>query len=271
LLTCGNFAAVLQTPFDAELARFVANRVETLQKLASRDDNLLDFLRTRLPARDRLQALLSHLQPDSDAIAAAAKSLSDNAGRKNESSALLAAFMERYLKISDPIPTAPTGPAARRPSDYLNGDAMFIFDAIYRDRRLVVAEQAGRGTLLSTRCGAETLTSVDNGFSVVRGELLVVLSILTTSESNKATHVVCNRHGDMGEMFQELRLTPIQDNHHCKFFPHSSRYRMHSNLVHFDGDFIIKNDRVAPPSPAPENDKKNGGKKRRYDSWRPSV
>jgi hypothetical protein len=134
-----------------------------------------------------------------------------------------------------------------------------------------VAEQAGRGTLLSTRCGAETLTSVDNGFSVVRGELLVVLSILTTSESNKATHVVCNRHGDVGEMFQELRLTPIQDNHHCKFFPHSSRYRMHSNLVHLDGDFIIKNGRVAPPSPASENDKKNGGKKRRYDSWRPSV
>lgn len=213
MLTCK------QTPFDADLARFVASRVETLQKLAAKDETLLTFLRTCLPARDRLQALLSHLQPDSDAIAVAAKSISDKAGKTNETNALLAAFMEKYLKISDPILAAPTGPAVRRTSsstsNQLAGDAMFIFDAIYRDKRLVFAEQVGRGTLLSTRGAAELPTSVDNGFTVSRGELLVVLPTLK-SESNKSTRVVCNRHGDVGELFQELRLTPIQD-HQCKF------------------------------------------------------
>lgn len=212
MLTCGSLA--VQTPFDADLARFVASRVATLQKALAKDENLLAFLRTCLPARERLQALLSHLQPDSDAFAVAAKSLSDNAGRLNESNALLAAFMEKYLKISDPVPTAPTGPAIRRPSDHLNGDAMFIFDAIYRDKRLVFAEQVGRGKLLSTRGGVSSPDSIDNDFPVSRGELLVSLPTLN-SESKKATLVVCNRHGDVGELFQDLRLTPLQDNQ-CK-------------------------------------------------------
>jgi hypothetical protein len=211
----GELLTFAKTPFDADLARFVASRVETLQKLAAKDETLLTFLRTCLPARDRLQALLSHLQPDSDATAVAAHSISDQAGRTKESSALLAAFMEKYLKISDPIPTAPTGPAVRRPSDHFTGDAMFIFDAIYRDKRLVFAEQVGRGSLLST-CGVASVpTSIDSGFTVSRGELLVVLPTVK-SESNKPTRVVCNRHGEVGEMPQDLRLTPMQD-HKCKF------------------------------------------------------
>lgn len=129
--------------------------------------------------------------------------------------------MEKYLKISNPIPTAPTGPAIRRPSDHLNGDAMFIFNAIYRDQRLVIAEQLGRGRLLlSGRCGAEMSASVDDDFTVSRGELLVVLPTLDP-ESNKSTRVVCNRHGDVGELFEGLRLDPIQDNNR-KF--HASSY-----------------------------------------------
>lgn len=204
----------VQTPFDADLARFVASRVETLRKLAAKDETLLTFLRTCLPATDRLQALLLHLQPDSDAIEVAAQSISDKAGRNKESSALLAAFMEKYLKISDPIPAAPTGPAVRRPSDHLTGDAMFILDAIYRDKRLVFAEQVSRGSLLSTCGGAIVPTSIDSGFIVSRGELLVILPTVK-SERNKPTRVVCNRHGEVGELLQDLRLTPIQD-HQCK-------------------------------------------------------
>lgn len=168
-----------------------------------------------MPARDRLHALLSHLQPDSDAIAVAAQSISDKAGKTKESSALLAAFMEKDLKISDPIPTAPTGPATRRASDNLTGDPMFIFDAIYRDKRLVFAEQVSRGSLLSTCGGTSVSTSIDSGFTVSRGELLVILPTVK-SESNNPTRVVCNRHGEVGELLQDLRLTPIQD-HQCKF------------------------------------------------------
>ena len=169
-----------------------------------------------MPARDRLHALLSHLQPDSDAIAVAAQSISDKAGKTKESSALLAAFVEKYLKISDPIPTAPTGPAVRRASDNLTGDAMIIFDAIYRDKRLVFAEQVGRGSLLSTCGGASAPTSIDSGFTISRGELLVVLPTLKSENNNKSTRVVCNRHGEVGELLQDLSLTPIQD-HQCKF------------------------------------------------------
>ena len=171
-----------------------------------------------MSARDRLQALLSHLQPDSDALAVAAKVISDGAGKVNESNALLAACMEKYLKISDPISAAPTGPAIRRASDHLTGDAMVIFDAIYRDKRLVIAEQVGWGTLLSTRCGAGLPTSNDKDFIVLRGELLVLLPV-AKSESNKSTRVVCNRHGDVGELLQEFRLTPLQDTHSKLILP----------------------------------------------------
>jgi hypothetical protein len=122
--------------------------------------------------------------------------------------------MEKYLKISEPIPAAPTGPAVRRASDHLTSDAMFIFNAIYRDKRLVFAEQVSRGSLLSTCGGASVPTPIDSGFTFSRGELLVVLPTVK-SESNKPTRVVCNRHGEVGELLQDLRLTPIQD-HQCK-------------------------------------------------------
>lgn len=262
LLTC------VQTPFDTDLARFVATRVEALQKLAVKDDGLLSFLHTCLPARDRLQALLSHLQPDSDAIAAAAKGMSDKVGKTNESSALLAAFMEKYLKISESIPAAPTGPSVRRSSDLLTGDAMFIFDAIYRDKRLVFTEQLCRGSLLSTRCGAELPPSIANDFNASRGELLVLLPT-PKSESNKPTRVVCNRHGEVGELLQDLRLTPIQE-HRCKSHTPFASFECFL-IIHTDGDFAPKIDRPAPPSPASENDKKAGEKRRRHSSWRPSV
>ena len=55
---------------------------------------------------------------------------------------------------------------------------MLIFDAIYRDKRVVVAEQVGRGTLLSTRCGAGLPDSTDGNSIVSRGELLVVLPMV---------------------------------------------------------------------------------------------
>lgn len=258
----------VQTPFDADLARFVASRVKALQKLAVKDDGLLSFLRTCLPARDRLQALLSHPQPDSDAIAAAAKSMSEKVGKTNESSALLAAFMGKYLKISDPIPAAPTGPSVRRNSDHFTGDVMFIFDAIYRDKRLVFAEQLCRGSLLSTCSGAELPPSIANDFNVPRGELLLLLPT-PKSESNKPTRVVCNRHGEVGELLQDLRLTPIQE-HRCKSHAPPASFECFL-MIHTDGEFAPKIDRPAPPSPASENDKKDGEKKRRHSSWRPSV
>lgn len=143
----------------------------------------------------------------------AAKVISDGAGKVNESSALLAAFMEKYLKISDPIPAAPTGPAIHRASDHLTGDAIVIFDAICRDKCLGIAEQVSRGTLLSTRCGAGLPDSTDSNLTVSRGEMLVLLPMVK-SESNKSRHVVCNRHGDVGELLGNLRLTPIQDSHY---------------------------------------------------------
>jgi len=200
-----------QTPFDADLAKFVASRVEALRKSAAKDEALLAFLRTCLPAKDKLQALTLHPHPTVDATAVAVKSISDSIGKANETNALLAAFVEKYLKIPDPIPTAPTGPALRRASGGdLTGDAMFIFDAIYRDNRLVVAEQDGRGTSRSQRGGAILPNASDNDFLVSRGELLVMLPT-ATSESYKPTHVVCNKHGDVGELLQGLRLTPLQE------------------------------------------------------------
>jgi len=200
----------LQTPFDADLARFVISRLEVLQRIAAKDESLLAFLRTNLPPRDRLQALLFHLAPDSEDIAVAVKTLSDSVGKVKESSILLAAFVEKYLKITDAIPAAPTGPAVRRASDHLTGDAMFIFDAIYRDKRLVIAEQDGRGALCSASDGAFLPGAHNDHFSVSRGEILVTLPSMTL-ESKESTRVVCNRHGEVGELFQELRLTPLQD------------------------------------------------------------
>lgn len=169
--TC--FLTYVQTPFDAGLAGLVRRHVEALQKLAAKDDTLSSFLCTCFPARDRLQSLFSHLQPESHAIAVAAKVISDGAEKVDEGNALLAAFfMEKHLKIADPIPAAPTGSSVRRASDHLTGDAT------HRDKRIVVAEQVGRGTLLSTRCGAGLPDSTDGNSIVSRGELLVVLPMV---------------------------------------------------------------------------------------------
>ena len=55
---------------------------------------------------------------------------------------------------------------------------MLIFDAIYRDKRVVVAEQVGRGTLLSTRCGAGLPDSIDGKSIVSRGGLRMVLPMV---------------------------------------------------------------------------------------------
>lgn len=199
----------VQSPFDANLARFVVNRVDALQDTVAKNETLLAYLRTRFGAIERLHALIRH-QPNSDAIAAAAETLSNSVGRVGETEALLAAFVKKYLNTTDPTPTAPTGPADRRTADHRTGDAMVVFDAVYRDSRLVISEQDGRGTMRSTRSGAILPNDGNDDFRISRGELLFRLP-RETSEGSNSTSVVCNRHGDVGELLQNLRLTPLQE------------------------------------------------------------
>jgi hypothetical protein len=226
----------------------------------------LAFLRTCLSAKDKLQALLSHLRLEE--LAAAVETISDSAGKINESKALLAAFVEKYLKIADLIPAAPTGPANCRNNntDHRTGNAMIIFDAIYRDSRLVVAERVGRANLLSKPCGAVLPDRPDHSFAVSRGEHLVLLPAVK-SETNKSTRIVCNRHGDVGELFQDLRLTPLQEVY-SKSMPFSVFEYL---LTDSDGGCATEGGRPTPLLPASESNKKVGGKRRRQDSWRPSF
>lgn len=207
LLTC-EFRAE-QSPFDANLARFVVNRIGALQDTVAKHENLLSYLRSRFGAKERLYALIRH-QSDSDALAAAAEILSDGVGKVVEAEALLAAFVKKYLNTTDPTPTAPTGPADCRTADHRTGDAMVVFDAIYRDSRLVISGADGRGTMRSTRSGAILPNAGNDDFRVSRGELLFRLPG-ETSEGNNHTSVVCNRHGDVGELLKDLRLTPLQE------------------------------------------------------------
>jgi hypothetical protein len=136
--------------------------------------------------------------------------LSNGVTKSGETKALLTAFVDKYLKILQPSPTVPTGPADRRMSDHRTGDVMTIFNAIYRDNRLVISDRDGRGTMRSTRSGGILPNARDDDFRVSRGELLITLPG-EASQSNNLGKIVCNRHGDVGELFQDLRLTPLQE------------------------------------------------------------
>jgi hypothetical protein len=140
----------------------------------------------------------------------AVDALSNGVTKSGEAKALLAMFVDKYLKISVPSPTAPTGPADRRMSDHRIGDAMTIFNAIYRDNRLVISDRDGHGIMRSTRSGGILPNARDDEFRVSRGELLITL-LGEASQGNSSGKIVCNRHGDVGELFQDLRLTPLQE------------------------------------------------------------
>jgi hypothetical protein len=87
---------------------------------------------------------------------------------------------------------------------------MIIFNAIYRDNRLVISERDGRGTMRSTRSGGVLPNARADDFCVSRGELLITLPGEVT-QSKSSGKIVCNRHGEIGELLQDLRLTPFQE------------------------------------------------------------
>lgn len=259
----------IYTPFDPHLIRFICKRVEIIKDPLLADDGLFAFLRTSFEAKDKLNALLRYANPDEKVIEQAANTISNEVGKLAEAKALLATFVEKYLKIPDPIPAAPTGPAGRRAKDNRTDDAMGIFQAIYRDNRLVVAEQSGHGVLHSTRSGGILSNVRHDDFRVSRGEILVMLPNEDPEPSASTSHVVCSRHGDVGELFEDLRLTPLQD--------------VHGMCCPLDATFTVANiecqakigstesARRAPLSPASESDRNASGKRKRtIDSWRPT-
>jgi hypothetical protein len=198
-----------QTPFDPDLTRFILGQIQALRGAIAEDEHLLAYLRTSLPTEARLQSLLC-LQPTPEAMAKAVEALSSGITKSGEAKALLETFVDKYLKIPQPSPTVPTGPADRRMSDHRTGDAMIIFNAIYRDNRLVISDREGRGTMRSTRSGGVLPNARADDFRVSRGELLITLPG-EVSQSKSSGKIVCNRHGEIGELLQDLRLTPFQE------------------------------------------------------------
>jgi hypothetical protein len=151
-----------------------------------------------------MHACVSYLQRHPAAIEEAAEKLARRAPESSKAAALLETFIVKYLTVPD---QASTQPAGRQTSEHHTGDFMLTFDPIHRDKRLIIADRDGHGTMRSKYIFH---IASDDEFRLSRGEVLFVLP-REPSENANSTHVVCNRHRDVGELLQGLRSTPLQE------------------------------------------------------------
>lgn len=205
----------IYTAFDPELVRFIWRRIDVLKEPLAKDDQLLEFLRGCFRTTDKIKGLLvyMHGNPDEEIFSdRAVEHIFKEVGKTGEAKALIATFVDKYLKIpADPAIDAPTGPADRRKSDNHIGDAMSIFQAIYSDDRIVVSDENGKGVLRSSRSCAISSKARPNDFRVSRGEILVMLPKEGSEIGESSSQLVCNRYGDVGELSDALRLISLRD------------------------------------------------------------
>lgn len=202
---------------DPEVANFIANRIHHFRHTLLLDNGVLAALRACIPPKMELEYLSRHASISDKCVDSALQALRDAIGQPNTAGALLQIFERKHLNSPPPVksPIVPLRPAhARRNSDNPLYDP--TIDAVNTlttigEKRVVRAEQDGRGTLLPSRRFSVPPAVQNEGFYIARGQYLVVLPEQRPQVHGPAARVVCNDAGEIGELFENLRLTPIQD------------------------------------------------------------
>ena len=206
---------------DPELSNFIASRIHRFRHTLLSDHGVLAALRACIPPKMELEHLSRHASISSKTVDSALHALRGAISEPNTAGALLQIFERKHLSSTPALksPIVPYRPAhARRNSDNplydRTMDAVATLAAI-GERSGVRAEQDGRGALRSNtnrRFSVPPLAVRDNeGFHVARGQYLVLLPDQRPQVHGDNAHVVCNESGEIGELFANLRLTPIQD------------------------------------------------------------
>lgn len=207
---------------DPDLANFIADRIQCFRHQLIADAGVLAALRACIPPKMELEHLSRHASISDKTVDAALHALRDAISEPNTTGALLQIFERKHLSSTTPAlksPNMPLRPAhARRNSDNplydRTADAVTTLTTI-GERRVVRAEQDGRGTL---RSNANRRFSVpppivrNEDFRVARGQYLVLLPEQRPQVHGVNARVVCNEAGEVGELFENLRLTAVQDN-----------------------------------------------------------
>lgn len=205
---------------DLELANFIANRIQCFRSSLLADDGVLAALRTSIPPRMELEHLSSHASISNKTVDAALHALRDGISEPNTAGTLLHIFEQNHLSPTSVLksPIVPLRPAhARRNSDNprydRTADAVATLHTI-GERRVVRAEQDGRGALCreNNRRFSVPPTIRNQDFRVARGQYLVLLPEQRSQVHGDTARVVCNEIGEVGELFENLKLTPIQYN-----------------------------------------------------------
>jgi len=205
---------------DTELAKFIADRIQRFRDTLVTDNDVVTALRSCVPPRMELEHLSRDPSISSKTVDAALHALRDAISGPNNVGALLEIFEQNHLgSTTGPSrsPDVPYRPAhARRNSDNpfydRTLDAVTTLSAI-GERRVVRAEQSGRGALYANnnRRFSVPPAARNEDFHITRGQYLVLLTEQRPQVHGPTARVVCNEDGDIGELFENLRLTPIQD------------------------------------------------------------
>lgn len=205
---------------DPELANFIANRIQYFRHTLITDSGVLAALRDCIPPKMELEHLSRHASISSKTVDAALHALRDGISEPNTSGTLLQIFEREHLNSTTAPSRSPGVPRrpghARRNSDNPRYD--HIADAIatlstINERRVVRAEQDGRGTLRGNNHTRFSVPSAvrNEDFHVARGQYLVLFREERSQIRGANARVVCNEVGDVGELFENLKLTPLQD------------------------------------------------------------
>jgi hypothetical protein len=209
---------------EPELTNFIANRIQCFRHALLADNSALAALRACIPPKMELEHLSRHTSINEKTVDTALHALRKAISGPNTAGALLQIFERKHLNPITPPRTnsVPFRPAhARRTSENpLNDhttDAMVTLNAI-GERRVVRADQSGFGTLRSTRRASVVSNVRNEDFHIARGQCLCLLPEQRPQVHGVTARVVCNEDGEIGELFENLRLTPIQDTQ-SKSFP----------------------------------------------------
>jgi hypothetical protein len=209
---------------EPELTNFIANRIQCFRHALLADNSALAALRACIPPKMELEHLSRHTSINEKTVDTALHALRKAISGPNTAGALLQIFERKHLNPITPPRTnsVPFRPAhARRTSENpLNDhttDAMVTLNAI-GERRVVRADQSGFGTLRSTRRASVVSNVRNEDFHIARGQYLCLLPEQRPQVHGVTARVVCNEDGEIGELFENLRLTPIQDTQ-SKSFP----------------------------------------------------
>lgn len=208
---------------DQNLATFIAARINTLRATLVKDNSFLAALRKCIDPRSEVEYLLHHGNVDNAIVEKTLQLIRPTISEANTTDALLRSFENMHLDIdtAPPPDRPPSRPASdRRPSTMSSNnneeplavrDALHILDAIYVEKRVVRMEQNSVGTLVSRPRRRSSIPGGPNSdFRMARGQYVVLLPDTSRFYGPQA-RVVVNKDGDVGELYENWKLTPLVD------------------------------------------------------------